>query len=50
MAEKVLEIPESDEFYLTDNAKSVRWQFICGRRIRGQVSTFDITYSNTKNE
>jgi len=24
MAEKVLEIPESDEFYLTDNAKSVR--------------------------
>jgi len=29
MAEKVLEIPESDEFYLTDNAKSVRWQFIC---------------------
>jgi len=25
MAEKVLEIPESDEFYLTDNAKSVRW-------------------------
>ena len=28
MAEKVLEIPESDEFYLTDNAKSVRWQLI----------------------
>jgi len=25
MAEKVLEIPESDEFYLTDNTKSVRW-------------------------
>ncbi|GAJ14909.1 unnamed protein product [marine sediment metagenome] len=28
MADKVLEIPESDEFYLTDNAKSARWQLI----------------------